>query len=288
MPPQQPIAIPIEIFALVFLTIAGAIVGSFLNVVIYRVPAGLSVITPPSRCPGCEKKLAFYDNVPVLGWLWLRGKCRTCKMKISVQYPLVEAATALLFFAVTYVYYFTPLRQTFAPGVIDTWPVLGVHLVLVSMMVAVTMIDAKLYIIPLSLPWISTAATVLVLPLSVAAGWVPLGALAFGPCWEELIPMARSPLELGSAFGGLAGLGIAFALVRLKKLPLSFADEQEWLDSLGLTTTDPNELPPYPHLRREICKEALYFLFPLVGLVCLLYTSPSPRDQRGSRMPSSA
>ncbi|MEO1237351.1 MAG: prepilin peptidase, partial [Planctomycetota bacterium] len=85
----------IEVWALILLTVWGACVGSFLNVVVYRLPAGLSVVSPPSRCPGCERKLAAYDNVPVLGWLWLRGRCRWCKMKISVQYPLVEAATAL-------------------------------------------------------------------------------------------------------------------------------------------------------------------------------------------------
>lgn len=75
----------------------GASVGSFLNVVIYRVPAGLSVIFPPSRCPQCLRQLKAYDNVPVLGWLWLKGRCRYCKSSISARYPLVEAATGLLF-----------------------------------------------------------------------------------------------------------------------------------------------------------------------------------------------
>lgn len=77
--------------------ILGASVGSFLNVVIYRVPAGLSVLFPPSRCPQCLRPLKAYDNVPVLGWLWLRGRCRYCRSAISVRYPLVEAATGLLF-----------------------------------------------------------------------------------------------------------------------------------------------------------------------------------------------
>lgn len=78
----------------------GAAVGSFLNVVIYRVPAGLSVLFPPSRCPHCLRQLKAYDNVPVLGWLWLKGRCRYCKSPISVRYPLVEAATGMLFVGV--------------------------------------------------------------------------------------------------------------------------------------------------------------------------------------------
>jgi leader peptidase (prepilin peptidase) / N-methyltransferase len=75
----------------------GASVGSFLNVVIYRVPAGLSILHPPSRCPQCLRPLKAYDNVPVLGWLWLKGRCRFCKTRIAMRYPLVEAATGLLF-----------------------------------------------------------------------------------------------------------------------------------------------------------------------------------------------
>ena len=75
----------------------GASVGSFLNVVIYRIPAGLSILWPPSRCPHCLHKLGKRENIPVLGWLWLRGRCRHCKGTISIRYPLVEVATGILF-----------------------------------------------------------------------------------------------------------------------------------------------------------------------------------------------
>lgn len=75
----------------------GAAVGSFLNVVIYRVPAGLSLLRPPSRCPKCHTQLKPYDNVPVLGWLWLKGRCRYCRVPISPRYPLIEAFTGALF-----------------------------------------------------------------------------------------------------------------------------------------------------------------------------------------------
>jgi leader peptidase (prepilin peptidase)/N-methyltransferase len=82
----------------------GASIGSFLNVVIYRVPAGLSVINPPSRCPYCSHRLKKHENVPVLGWLWLKGRCSKCKSPISPRYPLVEAAMGLLFVLVYWVF----------------------------------------------------------------------------------------------------------------------------------------------------------------------------------------
>ena len=89
-----------DVFPLLLLLIVfmlGASIGSFLNVVIYRIPAGLSLLNPPSRCPKCLHRLRAYDNVPVFGWLWLRGKCRYCKAAIAPRYPIVEAATGLLF-----------------------------------------------------------------------------------------------------------------------------------------------------------------------------------------------
>lgn len=80
-----------------FVFALGASVGSFLNVVIYRIPAGLSLIKPPSHCPKCGHRLGKTENVPILGWLWLKGRCRWCKAPISFRYPLIETVTALLF-----------------------------------------------------------------------------------------------------------------------------------------------------------------------------------------------
>jgi leader peptidase (prepilin peptidase)/N-methyltransferase len=77
----------------------GLLIGSFLNVVVHRVPRGESVVRPPSACPGCGTQIRPRDNVPVLGWLLLRGRCRDCGEPISRRYPLVELATALLFVA---------------------------------------------------------------------------------------------------------------------------------------------------------------------------------------------
>lgn len=80
--------------------ILGASIGSFLNVVIYRVPAGLSVLYPPSRCPQCLHKLGIRENIPVFGWLALGGRCRHCRTKISARYPIVEAVTGVIFLVV--------------------------------------------------------------------------------------------------------------------------------------------------------------------------------------------
>ena len=86
-----------ETFIVVAATVIGLAVGSFLNVVAYRVPAGLSVVQPPSFCPQCRNEIRWHDNVPVVGWLMLGGKCRDCSEPISVRYPIVEAATGVSF-----------------------------------------------------------------------------------------------------------------------------------------------------------------------------------------------
>src|SRR5690606_6574286 len=80
-------------------TAVGAAIGSFLNVCIYRLPAEQSVVSPPSSCPSCGARIRWYDNVPILSWLVLRGRCRACGARISAQYPLIELATALIWAA---------------------------------------------------------------------------------------------------------------------------------------------------------------------------------------------
>jgi leader peptidase (prepilin peptidase)/N-methyltransferase len=85
---------------IVFASLCGLVVGSFLNVVAYRLPLGESLVAPGSHCPSCNTPIKPYDNVPVLGWLLLRGRCRTCREAISPRYPLVEALSAILAVAV--------------------------------------------------------------------------------------------------------------------------------------------------------------------------------------------
>jgi leader peptidase (prepilin peptidase)/N-methyltransferase len=104
-------------FAEVLVTFIGLCVGSFLNVCIHRLPLKISVVRPPSRCPGCGSLLKWYDNVPIVSYAVLRGRCRTCRTPISLQYPIVEAITAAIFLLHFWVLGPTPLfavRVTFA------------------------------------------------------------------------------------------------------------------------------------------------------------------------------
>ena len=253
-------------WALVLVTVWGACVGSFLNVVVYRVPEGMSVISPPSRCPGCEQKLAWYDNVPVLGWLWLRGRCRTCGMKISPQYPLVEAFCAALFCVLTWAYFFTDLRPGFEQlGVGLTWPVLAVHLVLVGGMLAASLIDAKLYIIPLGITWV-VALAALALPASFALELTAEPTLNPEGAFGSLVPSV-GPGGLGVALGGLAGLSLSVFLLRRGVLPLSFAEEEPEGEDATLPGEDPEAFLAHPHPRREVGKELLFLTAPVLGAV---------------------
>jgi leader peptidase (prepilin peptidase)/N-methyltransferase len=88
------------VFGYVFFFLLGAIIGSFLNVVIHRLPLDESIVYPSSTCPKCQKPIQAYDNIPILSWLILGGKCRNCKLPISIRYPAVELLTGLLFLAV--------------------------------------------------------------------------------------------------------------------------------------------------------------------------------------------
>jgi leader peptidase (prepilin peptidase) / N-methyltransferase len=97
----------VSAIASIFVFLFGICIGSFLNVVIYRIPAGLSLVHPPSRCPQCGHRLGKTENVPVLGWLWLKGRCRWCKTPISPRYPLIEAITGAIFLLVFWQFGYT-------------------------------------------------------------------------------------------------------------------------------------------------------------------------------------
>jgi leader peptidase (prepilin peptidase)/N-methyltransferase len=86
-----------QIILTIWFFVIGGVIGSFLNVVVYRVPLGLSLIHPSSHCPNCKHRIRWHDNVPVFGWLWLRGKCRDCAEPISFRYPAVELVCSLMF-----------------------------------------------------------------------------------------------------------------------------------------------------------------------------------------------
>lgn len=125
---------PASAYAITVAGLFGAVIGSFLNVTIVRLPAGQSVIRPRSRCPGCGASIAWYDNIPMVSWLMLRARCRHCRVPISLQYPLIEAATAALWALAAWHYGIT--LQALAAAVFGT----------ILLGIAVT--DAKHYLIP--------------------------------------------------------------------------------------------------------------------------------------------
>lgn len=147
----------ILIYVLFWLTLFGAVIGSFLNVVIYRYPLGKSLSHPPSHCPKCQHLIRWYDNVPVFGWLFLKGRCRDCQAPISVRYPLVEGFCALLF---AFVGFFVLQRflgrndiESIAEIPTRIWGLIAVLLVLVTTLFTAGMIEsdgqkipAKLYV----------------------------------------------------------------------------------------------------------------------------------------------
>ncbi|MBV8984120.1 MAG: prepilin peptidase [Acidimicrobiia bacterium] len=146
-----------------FVTVAcgvfGLAVGSFLNVVIYRVPRKESVVHPRSRCPGCGTQLAERDNIPVVSWVLLHGKCRTCGEPISARYPLVELLTAALF-----------VTAALRFGL--DW-VLPAYLIFFASLVAITFIDFEHYIIPnrVLYPTVFIAIPLLVLAAATQDQW---------------------------------------------------------------------------------------------------------------------
>ena len=145
-------------FAITAGALLGLAIGSFLNVVVWRVPRGDSVVSPPSACPACGRPVRPRDNVPVLSWVLLRGRCRDCGEPISRRYPLVEAGTAMLFALA--VWWSGPDWSTPA------------YLLLASVAVALTLIDLDVHRLPdaIVLPAYPAAAVLLVL-----ASWSPGG-----------------------------------------------------------------------------------------------------------------
>lgn len=150
-----------------FAALFGAAIGSFLNVCIFRWPEGVSVVSPPSRCPECEAPIAWRDNIPVLSWFALGGKCRRCRSPISPVYPAVEAATALIWMAAVLRYGLSWQALTLA--------------VFFTILLGAAATDARTYIIP---DEFTIGGLVLGLLLSFAPGgltfWQSLAGAAVG------------------------------------------------------------------------------------------------------------
>ncbi|MGK2855107.1 MAG: prepilin peptidase [Microbacteriaceae bacterium] len=135
----------------IVVALLGLAIGSFLNVVIHRVPAGISLVRPPSACPHCEAPIRPYDNIPVLSWLLLRAKCRNCGQPISARYPLVELGTAAFFLLVA-LRFLPPALQYQEPlAVVSALLVLAAFLYLASISVALAAIDLETHTLPNSI-----------------------------------------------------------------------------------------------------------------------------------------
>jgi leader peptidase (prepilin peptidase) / N-methyltransferase len=172
-----------DIFSQAIALWLGGCLGSFANVLIYRLPKDESIVTPRSRCPKCKKMIAAYDNIPVLSWIVLRGRCRHCRVKISARYPVIEAVMAALGLALW--------RRWNA--VDPVWA--GLTIVAACMLLAITMIDWDTFLIPDELS---------------------LGLLALGLATAPLNPLFRGPnvalAYAWSLWGGLAGFALCYGI----------------------------------------------------------------------------
>lgn len=298
-----------------FVFALGASIGSLINVLVYRIPKGLGVVTPPSACPACRTRLSWRENIPILGWILLRGRCRTCKAPISPEYPIVEAFVAVLFTALFALWYLVGDEATWLgvrwgaigpewarAGIMATWPAFVVLLTLVACLVAMTLIDARTYTIPLALAWIPALAAVILLPAH--AGWFQLahGALeefrpgvwlagdgtrwysAEGWLWTLPTPSPRQWGWIGAALGGMLGIPVSLLLQRLGLIRHSFEGYEAWeKQALGeararrdAEIAGGGEIPDepddpahlwiqYPHARKEMFVESA-FIAPIVLL----------------------
>jgi leader peptidase (prepilin peptidase)/N-methyltransferase len=202
----------------IVLFLLGASIGSFLNVCISRWPADLSVVRPRSRCPRCERPIAWYDNVPVLSWLVLRGKCRGCALPISVQYPLIEVATGLIWVASVWTFgpTFTALRVavggTILLGVLmtdllhyvipDGFTVTGFAFALVASVVALVLGDHG----PFAGPWDAFVGACAGAGLIAIVGW--LGEVAM-----RKEAMGQGDVTLMAFIGAMVGPARGFLTV---------------------------------------------------------------------------
>jgi leader peptidase (prepilin peptidase)/N-methyltransferase len=184
----------------------GLVIGSFLNVCIYRIPLGKSIVFPGSHCPRCGQPIRFYDNVPLLSFLILRGKCRACDARISWQYPLVELLTGLAF-------YFCARRWHFdSPTYVNT--------LLLSVVIIFVFIDYRHRIIPNILTLPGTAAGIVLSPLQERSFYSdPVVRIAASWLWPA-DPGAALPWT-GSVLGAVIGGGVlycvAFAFEKIRK-----------------------------------------------------------------------
>jgi len=204
-----------DAFWIVTIFLFGACVGSFLNVVIYRVPRGQSIVFPGSHCPGCGRAIRWYDNVPLLSWLVLRGRCRFCKNSISPRYIIVEAVTAVLVVGLYVAYFMLHVRDglTDSAGPVPlagAWPMFIAHAALLCGLLVCSAVDIEMWIVPLEVTWVISLVGL-------------LAATAAPPVYVTLMPAISSTTSAVALAGGL-GLLVALILMKRGYLKPSFID----------------------------------------------------------------
>lgn len=237
----------------------GAAVGSFVNVLVYRMPRGLSVIRPPSRCPGCGKLLGWSENLPVIGWLLIRGRCKGCGCRVSPRYPIVEALVGILVAWMYLMLYQADPGGWWSRGTSPWWihagvwwslPALAAMVVLVGGMVAAALCDAESFLVPMPIVrWVGGIGL---------GAWIIQAYLHTSPdrYWPP-IPLPTEPWA-AAAIGGGAGLVLANVLLWRGVIRRSFADYEEYVRE-GETLGD------YPHARREMAPELLFLAIVAAG-----------------------
>ncbi len=248
---------------MVFLFGFGASAGSFLNVVIHRLPEGRSVLTPPSRCPVCSAGLKWYDNLPILGWFLLRGRCRYCRARIPARYMAIELLMAAVFVGLYAALFLTPPDMAwwgevggvwwYRSQIPIAWPSYVALAFLLCGLVAVTIIDARTFLIPLQIPAFVTASAFV---LYTIQSLLPESS-AVAELWPIPVPPPQWSL---AALLAVAGLGLSTLLMWFGVLRPSFADYEEYVEE-GETIGD------YPHARREMWVELVFLTPCLVGLM---------------------
>jgi len=233
----------------IFVFAFGCCVGSFLNVVIYRLPRDKSLITPGSSCPACGERIHFYDNIPLLSWLLLGAKCRHCKAHISARYFVIELLTALVFLGLFILYFDTDLRDGLRPFLGGGWFIYLISIVLLGAFIAASAIDLEYWVIPLSICWLVTGAGLVASAVGVYIIH-PRLIRAY-----SLLPSASA--DAGAmAIGAAIGLAISWVLVATGLVKRSYEAEDR-----GQNTEDRSE-QKFDH-RLEVCKEII-FLLPII------------------------
>jgi leader peptidase (prepilin peptidase)/N-methyltransferase len=249
------------IISIFFMFSFGACAGSFLNVVVYRLPAGMSVVSPPSRCPSCGGCLKWYQNLPIISWIFLRGRCQFCSCGISIQYPLIELISGLIVTGLAVLIYL-PDPGSYWGGVggdwwilrgfSESWPAFVCWSIALLGLMAMLLIDARTFLIPIEIPFVITLVCWILWPLQALMNGTP----GSGPEWP--IPEFGWAGSL-AGFGGVLGVLIGMLLLRVGVIRYSFHDYGDYLQGDEV-------LADYPHARREMGHEVLFLLPCLAGI----------------------